>query len=234
MDSRKISLCIPNFKRPDLILETLAYPLTDFRIDEVIIVDDCSPMEDWHKLVENTKHMPKVKLIRNVKNFYIQINKRNSISFAKNSYVFVIDNDNVLDKDTIDKIFAIETWEPGTIYQPAFLAPNFDFREFNGMTITKENVHEFCEKQIFLTLCNANNFFCNRDAYLRSFEYKPDCKGEDSIFNFYNWLKNGNKVYVVPDMQYFHRVHETSVFLSEVDENMRKVFEWFDRLKQLK
>lgn len=233
MDS-KISISIPGFRRPQLTMEAIAYPLSDDRISEVIITDDFSPIEEYHELWELTKDLPKIKLIRNVKNQFIQVNKRNAIFFAKNDFVFVIDNDNILDKDTIDKIYAIENWDPNTIYQPAFLAPNFDFRQFNGMKITRGNVHEFCEHQIFLTLCNANNFFCNRDAYLRSFEYKPDCKGEDSIFNFYNWLKNGNKVFVVPDLTYFHRISEDSVFLSEVDETMKRVCMWFENVKQLR
>lgn len=234
MDNRKISLCVPGYKRAQLTFQTLSYPISDPRISEVIVTDDMSPIEEYHELWNLTKNIPKVRLIRNVKNFYIQVNKRNSISFAGNDFLVVLDNDNTIDKDFIDKIFAIENWSTDTIYQPAFLAPNFDFREFNGMTITKENVHKFCEKQIFLTLCNANNFFCHRDTYLKSFTYKPDCKGEDSIFNFYNWLKNGHKVYVVPDLTYQHRISPDSVFLSEVDETMKRVFDHFELIKQLK
>lgn len=231
---RKITLSIPGYRRPSLTMEAINYPLSDDRISEVIITDDLSPIDEYHELWELTKDLSKVRLIRNVKNQFIQVNKRNCIFFAKNDFVFVIDNDNILDKNTIDKIYAIDNWSADTIYQPAFLAPNFDFRQFNGMTITRGNVHEFCEHQIFLTLCNANNFFCNRDAYLRSFEYKPDCKGEDSIFNFYNWLKNGNKVYVVPDLTYSHRISEDSVFLSEVDETMKRVCTQFELIKQLR
>jgi glycosyltransferase involved in cell wall biosynthesis len=231
---RKVSLCIPQYGRSDLVMETLKYPLQDDRIDEIIMCDDCSTEEDYHKLIENTWNFRKIKVIKNVKNFHNQHNKRNAISFAKNEWCILLDNDNVIDKDFVDKLFQIEVWFKQKIYHPSFAAPTFDYRQFNGDSITKTNVAEYCKHNIFMTLLNTNNYLVNRDEYLELYKYNPEVRGADGLFNSYNWLKAGNMFYIVPDLQYYHRVHIGSEFLRERDSNMKLAYYWLEQIKQLK
>jgi glycosyltransferase involved in cell wall biosynthesis len=231
---RKISICIPYYNRADMVMETLAYPLSDDRIDEIILCDDCSPIEDYHKLVENTKGLQKIRIVKNVRNWHNQHNKRNCLSFAKNEWVILLDNDNIINKDFVDKLFAIENWDRNTIYHPAFASPNFSYKQFNNQTITKDNVSNYCHHNIFVTLLNTNNYFVNRDEYLRTYQYDKTVRGADGIYFAHNWLKEGNKIYIVEDLTYYHRVHAGSEFLHERDSNMKLIMMWLERVKQLK
>ena len=233
-DNRKISVVIPYYNRCDLVIQTIEPLLSDDRISEVILCDDRSPDEDYYQLLKNVSGMKKVKVYRNVINMYVQANKKNALSFAKEDWVVIVDNDNIMSKDFFDKLFSIDKWDPDTIYHPSFASPNFDYRQFNGKTITKENVIEFTKASIFVTLCNTNNYMTNKSSYLKSYLYSSDIRGADGIFNSYNWLKNGNKIYIVPDLTYFHRVHDTSAFLSEADSNMKLIYYWLDKIKELK
>ena len=230
---RNISIVIPYYNRADMVMETLAYPLTDDRIDEIIICDDCSPKEDIEKLLENIKDMPKVKFIRNVVNHHNQHNKRNCISFSKNEWCLVFDNDNTFDKDFIDKLYSYSEWYKELIYHPAFAAPNFDYRQFNNDVITQDNVKNYCQYDIFVTLCNTNNYFVNRDEYIRQYNYDSKVRGADGIYYAYHWLKAGNSIKIVENMQYFHRVHKGSEFLREWKTNMKLIYSLLDKMKTL-
>jgi glycosyltransferase involved in cell wall biosynthesis len=244
----KISACIPYYNRADMVMETLRPLLADDRVDEIIICDDCSPQVDFNRLLRNTQSLDKIKLVRNVENHHNQHNKRNALSFAKNEWVLLIDNDNVAGRDMLDKFFDIagESANGGgtdapsgaslrsdIIYHPAFASPHYDYRKFNAQLITKHNVLDFCGHDIFVTLCNTNNYFVNRDEYLRIYQYNKSVRGADGIYYTYNWLKAGNKIQIVPDMQYFHRVHEGSEFLRERESNMKLIYYWLDQLKQI-
>ena len=230
---RNISIVIPYYNRADLVMETLAYPLTDDRINEIIICDDCSTKEDIEKLLKNIEGLPKVRFVRNVVNHHNQHNKRNCISFSKNEWCLVFDNDNTFNKDFIDKLYSFKKWDIDTIYHPAFAAPHFDYRMFNNELITKENVHTFCVHDIFVTLCNTNNYFVNRDEYIRRYKHDKSIRGADGIFYAYNWLDSGNKIKIVENMEYFHRVHDGSEFLREEKSNMKLIYNWMDKLKNI-
>jgi len=234
MINRKISICIPQYGRSDLVMETLEYPLKDDRINEIILCDDYSKIEDYHKLIYNIKGLKKIRVVKNIANMYVQHNKRNCISFSKNEWAIILDNDNIIDKDFVDKLFNIENWDKNTIYHPAFASPHFSYRQFNNQIITKENVSGYCEHPIFVTLLNTNNYFVNRDEYLRVYQYDSSVRGADGIYFAYNWLKAGNKIKIVENLQYFHRVHPGSEFLHERDSNMKLIFKWLENVKQLK
>jgi hypothetical protein len=228
----KISVCIPFYRRPDLVMETLAPLITDDRIDEIILCDDCSPMDEFHKLIKNTEGLPKIRIVKNVINHHVQHSKRNAISFAKNEWCLILDNDNVYGTDAIDKFFQQGQWNPSYIYHPC-KAGIFDYSHWNGALIKAGQVYEFCKINIFMTLLNTNNFFVNRDEFLKVYEYNEQCRGSDGIFNNYNWLKSGRSIYIVPDMIYNHRISHDSAFLAEADANMKKAYYWFDKVKQL-
>jgi hypothetical protein len=85
-----------------------------------------------------------------------------------------------------------------------------------------------------MTLLNTNNYFVNRDEYLKVYQYNFEVRGADGIYNNFNWLKVGNAIYIVPDMEYEHRVHPGSEFLHERDSNMIKINYWLNQVKQLK
>jgi GT2 family glycosyltransferase len=231
---RKISLCIPGYRRPKLTMETLAYPISDDMISEIIITDDLSPIDEYHELWELTKDISKVKLIRNVNNFHNAHNKRTALSFATNEWVILIDNDNKIDKNFVDKLFQVETWDPKIIYHPEWLRPHYDYREISGSIINKENVALFTKYPFFVTTLNSNNYLVHRNTYLKVYQYNPEVRGADGEWFMLNWFNAGNSVYILPGLQYDHLVHQGSEFLREVDSNMEKIYYYFELIKQLK
>jgi glycosyltransferase involved in cell wall biosynthesis len=234
VDNRTISLVCPYYNRANKIFGYLGPALLDDRIDNIAIVDDRSPDEDFQQLLENVKSMSKVTVYRNVINMYIQQNKRNAISFAKNDWVAVCDNDNRMEKDFFDKIFAIPDWDPNTFYWPAWGHPHFKYTQFNGKTITKNNITEFTSDPNGVSLFNLNNYFLHRDTFLKVYEYRSEVRGADGLFSCFCWLKAGNSIHIVPDLTYQHRISPDSVFLSETDENMKRIYHWYSELKNLK
>ena len=59
-------------------------------------------------------------------------------------------------------------------------------------------------------MLNAMNFFINRDEYLKVWDGSINPVTSDSIYFNYCWLNAGNKIYVTPNMQYEHTVHDGS------------------------
>jgi len=229
---KKITLCIPYYNRVDLIAETLAYPLTDDRIDEIIICDDVSPEEDLKKLMEVVCDMPKVKVYKNAINYHILHNKRNAVTFAKNEWVYLLDSDNQITKETIDVIYRYN-WDSNMIYQPVKAAPEFDYSEFSGALIFINSLKDFIDKPLFPVLLNTGNYFFNRETYLSAYKYDSKARAADVICQNYNHLINNRIIFVVPDLIYQHRVHSGSSFLAEADKNMDMSRFWMEKVKQL-
>jgi len=70
-------------------------------------------------------------------------------------------------------------------------------------------------------------------AYLENFVYNEDIKGADTIWFNYIWLKNGNSIYVVPEMEYLHTVGEQSGFLENVNINMKHAIDLEKKILEL-
>lgn len=140
-------------------------------------------------------------------------NKREAVSKASNEWVILLDSDNVIDVNYLDKIYNLKDtfestpWLPFQILQPSFAKPSFNFSEYQGMMITKENISKHIEYATFGTMLNAMNFFINRDEYLKVWDGSVDPVTSDSIYFNYKWLEAGNSIYVVPGLEYEHRVH---------------------------
>lgn len=228
-----ISICIPTYDRTTLLFESIAHVIDDDRISEVVIVDDCSPIETYNAIIEHYKGNNKVKIYRNENNLDCYRNKREAVSKATNEWVILLDSDNVIDKNYIDSLPLF--LDKHVLFQPSFAKPHFDFRAYEGLEIGKENVSEYMCKAGFETMLNAMNYFVNRDEFLRVWDGSVDPVTSDSLFQNYNWLKSGNSIYVVPGMQYFHRVHNGSHYQN----NVRRTPQGFhksivDKLKGMK
>lgn len=210
MDNRKISLCITTYNRYELTLEAFAQVANDERISEIVIVDDCSESEIYKKLETAVSFCKKVKLFYNLVNEDCYRNKRTAVSFSSNEWCVIWDSDNIMTTDYLDKIFAIDNWDENTFYQPAFARPLFDFSAYAGMTINRHNVAEIFDRPMASTMFNAMNYFVNRDRYLEVWQSDIDPHTADSILQNYNHLANGGEIYVVPHLEYDHRVHNGS------------------------
>lgn len=226
-----ISLAITTYNRYDLTIKSCSRVLDDPRIDDIVILDDCSTDGSFEKLVEYFKPWPHVRVLRQAKNRGMSINKANAIGYAKNEWVIILDSDNVIDQSYVNNIYA-HRWFPQRIICPSFARPNFDLRELSGNEIDSDNVAsylrgKYSDKVQILT--NCCNYFLHRDTYLKTYKYNPEMKATDTAWFNYNWLAAGNNLYVAIGLEYDHLVHDRSGFLEDANYNMAQA----DKLKKM-
>ena len=202
----KISLCITNYNRLAYLFKSFEQVLNDERIDEVVIVDDCSDINLYRSIEEITRYMPKVKLFRNENNLDVYANKREAISKAENEYCIIFDSDNVISTQYLDKIYSVE-WNSKTILAPDFAEPVFDYTKYAGIVFTKQNIAQYAFKAGFDCLMNTMNYFVHKDSYLSVWQSNPYINGADSIYMNYLWLLAGNEIHCLSGLRYFHRVN---------------------------
>lgn len=203
---RQISLCIPNWNRKELLLQSFAKVYDNENISEIIISDDCSDMELYLELESIFKYMPKVKMFRNDNNKDCYFNKKIAVELATKQFVILLDSDNVINFDYLYRIFQITEWEQKTAYLPSFAAPHFNYQQYEGMEIKRGNVAMCMHDPTFTTMLNTANYFVNREFYLKCWDGSIDPHTSDSIYMNYLYLKNGGRLYVVPGLTYEHRV----------------------------
>jgi glycosyltransferase involved in cell wall biosynthesis len=213
---RSISICIPTYERVDMLFESFDAVKENENISEVVIVDDASKQETWEAVQKRAKGNPKIKLFRNEVNLDCYKNKREAISKSENDWCILLDSDNIINFDYLYRIFQLMDWSDKTIYTPSFASPHFDFRKFEGLLISRENVHQWMDEPMFETMLNAANFFVNKNGYLKTWDGSIDPVTSDSIYMCYKWLEAGNKIQVVEGLNYEHRVHNGSHYKTNV------------------
>lgn len=231
-----ISLCITTYNRTDLLFESFAQVIDDDRISEIVIVDDHSDIEVFNKVSEFCANIPKVKLYRNEKNLDCYRNKREAVSKACNEWVIIFDSDNIMTKEYVNSLIEHnQYWAYDRVLNPSFSKPHFDFRQHQGLFVTKDNVNDTINSGSFQTMLNAMNYFVNRDEFLRVWDGSVDPVTSDSLYQNYNWLKAGNSIYVVPGLEYEHRVHNGSHYQNNVRRTPRGFHEEIvNKLKALR
>lgn len=208
IDKRIIGICIPTYNRYALTIKSFEQVLNDDRIEEITIVDDASTDGSFELLrIYAQTQTTKVRLFRNKENLDCYFNKNKAVVKAKQQWVILLDSDNVITKEYIDTLFAIENWDKDTIYQPSFAKPHFDFREFDGLELTIKNVNNYMGTNI-CTALNAMNFFINRNNYIDVWDGSTDPMSSDSIYFNYCWLRSGRKILITPNLWYNHLVHD--------------------------
>lgn len=209
---RKLSLCIPTWNRFELLIDSFLHVLHDDRISEITICDDASDIGIYEQVERFVDGIPKIKLFRNEINLDCYKNKHRVVELASNEWCIVFDSDNVLKTDYIDKIFSLQ-WDENTIYAPTFAMPTFNYRLFSGFTLTSKNISHYIGQKMWDTALNTMNFFVNRDAFLKVWDGDVNPNTADSIYFNYCWLNSGKEIFFVPDLSYFHRVHQDSHYI---------------------
>lgn len=213
-----ISACFTSFNRTELLYDAISPFIKDERITEIVISDDCSHLELYNTIYWQFASVDKIKIYRNETNLDCYRNKAKAVERAKNEWVMILDSDNLFNKEYIDRIenLIVAGLNDKTVYQPEFARPHFNFSHISGVNLNKGNIAQYIEKGNTSTMLNAMNYFVNRLEYLRVFDNELDPVTSDSIYQNYNWLKAGNSIYVVPGLQYDHRVHNGSHYQNNV------------------
>jgi len=224
----KLTLAITVYNRWEMLLESFAGVISDDRIDEILIMDDCSKDEYWNKIKELPKFNPKIKVVRQLENRGMSVNKRDAIFNSTNEWVLIGDSDNIFEKDYLDALE--KEWSKqgspfkGHIFSPSFAKPMFDYRKFERTLFNLDDLPKLNDPSCNC-LFNTCNYVVHREEYVRTWKENKEHKASDTIWFAYLWLKEGNSLYVVPDMYYTHRVHNGSGFMEDVDYNMKKAEE---------
>lgn len=212
---RQIGIAIPSFNRVEMTIESFSDVYDDERINEIVIVDDASDIELYDRLKEICDCYQKVKLYRNIYNRDCYFNKLTALSFCSNPFNILLDSDNKIRTNYIDRVYDYE-WDEQIIYTPDFAEPRFDFRKYSGLLISKENIAEFISDEMFQTMLNAANYFVNKNEYSKIWDGKVDPVTSDSIYFILKWLEAGNKIQVVSGMNYQHTIHEGSHYQNNI------------------
>ncbi|KOP25824.1 hypothetical protein AMR41_14045 [Hapalosiphon sp. MRB220] len=220
---RLISVAIPHYNRGKSINETLKNILKDSRIDEIVILDDGSKPEEFNLLVENLSRFGgKIKLFRREQNIGSFGTKVQVVSLCSNEWVILLDSDNSLFRKYIDSIFKIPNWEDDKIYCSDFAYPCFNFQDLSGKVIDFQQCSQMDLKR-FGAFINDGNFFLNKTNYLKALlpyiQFIPF--GACSFFSNYIWLSAGNKLEVLCNAPYYHRVQADGIWVNTKSESIR-------------
>jgi glycosyltransferase involved in cell wall biosynthesis len=228
---QKISLTITTYNRFELTIKSFEKVIDDDRIGDILILDDCSTDGSYEKLSEYFDSHWKVRVVQQIENRGMALNKKMAIGLSKYPFTIILDSDNIIDKSYL---YAIpDLLDVDTIYMPEFSEPQFDFTKFAGQTIDKSNVKEFISDPMGNVCANACNYLVNADKYLEVFEEDSTVKESDTINFFYLWMKAGYKFHIVKGMRYFHLVHPESGWLQNANYNMKKGEEIRNKILEL-
>lgn len=136
MDTKHITVAIPCYESSEFIAKTLQHPLSDNRIDDIVIVDDGS--QDYYDLKKAIVTSDKVRLYRNLVNVGAAGTKRQVVEKSRNEWVVILDADNIIGEDYVDALFSRYGWRNDTIYcaDDGRSLPHFKWWDMAGQVVT--------------------------------------------------------------------------------------------------
>jgi len=221
-NKNKISLGITYYNNSEYIINAIKPALQDYRISEIIICDDVST--DINKLEHIIKELsnPKIKLYKNQKNLGCYHNKLETISKCSNQWTMLLDSDNIISKEFIDRLYELPEWNTNTIYAPSHaetfpIEPSdlLNFAGFANQHVTPEiYIKNALSNLNFICLINNCNYFLPTQEYINcmnKYTYeRATIDSLDSTVLFTDWLYNNNTVFIVENLKYKHRIHPNS------------------------
>jgi glycosyltransferase involved in cell wall biosynthesis len=200
--------------------------LSDPRVSEIVVLDDGSLEENFNRIKKRlAPFFKKVKLYRRKENWGAFANKIQVVDLCSSDWVVLLDYDNTIGSEYLDAMFGIESWENDTIYCPDFAYPSFDFRDdLSGKSIDLDSASAMAKfEELNTAFFNDGNYLLSRESYLATM--KPfigmSVSAADVIFANYLWLSRGNRLEIVPNSRYVHRVHEGSTWLTNHEKSMK-------------
>ena len=217
-----ISVAVTTYNRFDLTVKCVDGVLKEERVKDVVILDDCSTDLSFERLALYYSGNDIVRVIRQASNRGMHINKRDAIAYCKYNWVAILDSDNTFDSDYFNPLFDEPCYLSNVIYAPEKSLPNFIFTGFLNEIIDKDSIKSLLNYDRIDQLMNDCNYFIHKPTYLKVFEENQACAQVDTLWFFYLWMKAGNRMKVVPGMQYGHLVHPDSGWLQNASYNLKK------------
>jgi glycosyltransferase involved in cell wall biosynthesis len=219
--SKVISIAIPHYNNAEFMTDTLENIVDDVRVAEIIICDDCSnDIEKLESLIKKINN-DKIILFKNEKNIGCYHNKLHTLTKCNHDWVILLDSDNIINKEYIDTLFSIETWNNTLIYAPMWAktfpgspSQSLNYSKFKNKFIEHTNYLNYFDDIVFKCLINTCNYFIPVKPYLQimnKYTYQREVIDSlDSAVLFTDWLCAKNKVLVVENLTYSHRLHRNS------------------------
>ncbi len=223
-ETRRISVAIPHYNYGSKIHQALKNIWNDERIDDIVIVDDYSSESSFSSLKRNCEYFcRKIRLFRQERNRGGLATKLEAVSRCRNRWVILLDADNTLFPCYTDALFRLAEWSPDTIYCSDRPFPFLDFTDLGGRILDFDAVCTLVkEERLPFAFLNDGNYFVNRDTYLDIMDELIRCQvyASDVLFTNYVWLSNGNKLHIVKNVRYYHRVQPKSYWIRKREKSL--------------
>jgi glycosyltransferase involved in cell wall biosynthesis len=207
-------------------------------------------------LVEVSNQAQKIKIIRNQENLGAFANKYEAVKNSKNDWVFLLDSDNFLVECSIPSLYAVNFWDPNVCYCPSVLImdrkkdtwrpwDNWNHRKFGYGPIGLKQIQnyikldkEFHEKYScglgVAGFLNTGNYFVHRDKYTSvlnlAIKDHINPRAADVIAFSYYWLTNHGNFQILPDLYYYHRLHESSFWIKNSKQSQVEADKYLDMI----
>lgn len=239
-----ISVAIPTYNRSAYLWDCIKSFIDSDFIGEIIISDDGSNDNQYYSMCNIVSKLKtdKIKIFRNHKNQGAFVNKYISVSKCSFDWVYLFDSDNWIDRGILQIIENIDYSKKDTCFAEEKLFAtdgnivNFSYEDkIIDLNIAKKYIKNKVFR--FDWFLNNGNFIVNKEQYLNTqkdfFESKI-YHGTIDVFLFsYYWFKYKNKYEIVDGLYHHHRIHESSYFMENYEENMKLVQEYFDKILNL-
>lgn len=198
-----VSIIIPAYNAGKFIEETVTSAMAStYPYIEVIIVNDGSTDNTAAVLTEINRRYPGI-IIVHQENSGVAVARNLAISMATGKYILPLDADDLISSDYIEK--AVDVISAGNDIKVVYSKA-----EFFGDKTGKWKLPEFKLK----LLARKNLIFVSGLYRKADFEktdgYRPEIKGPEDWDFWISMLKNGGKVYQIPEVCFYYRIHPAS------------------------
>ncbi len=146
-----VSIVIPTYNRSFMVLRLLRSIVKNTYKDlEIIVIDDMSSDQTYKGILTEFPSLKNLKVIRNKRKLYTAGSRNLGIKSSKGKYIFFIDDDNVIEKDSINSLVSV-----------------FEGNEQTG-ELGLVN-YSYADKKKLLWVCTKRNMATSRTYQPRSF-----------------------------------------------------------------
>lgn len=207
-------------------------------------------------LVDVSDEAKKIKILRNKENIGAFANKYEAVKNSKNDWVYLLDSDNFLVECSIPSLFAVDFWDPNTCYCPSVLImdrkqdtwrpwDDWNHRKFgyhpiglkqvkNFINLDKDLQEKYSSGMGVVGFLNTGNFFVNRNKYTSALNLaiteKINPSAADGVAFSYYWLTNQGSFQILPDLYYYHRIHNKSFWMRSGKQSQLEANNYMDMI----
>lgn len=233
--NHRLSLCIPTMDRFDSFLgkslDAYVLLLEAGWIDEIVVSDENGA--DYEKIVTRYSHLigdnhQKFRVYKNREIMGVFRNKIEVCRRARHDTIVLLDSDNFAEKEYFIRIRTfLQSYldapsrnHPLIISPAVLLSTNLRFQRISrDSPITRQNVRDFLHSDDFWILLNTGNYAVSR-SIVNNLRYEADDARQASFYDvvYFNLLVFRQfptvHFHVVSDLEYHHRVHPGSGWLT--------------------